>query len=129
MVIYQFVFFACYDLFDHVSLDRQSFMKAIAFVTILDIWVIAVIFMQLNLHYKALPLPPFSAVAVVCIALPFSSYYIFGYKDRWKEYAREFRRYSKKQLLVGRIAVAVLFLVMFAALSASLYQAQHRQLR
>lgn len=128
MVIYQFVFFACYDLFERVSMDSLSFVKTISFITALDFWIIATIFLQLKLHYHALQVPSYSVAVALSTSLSISSYYVFGYKDRWEEYAREFRRYSKKQLLIGRVAVFLAFPLAFVALLVSIHQAQQQNL-
>ena len=61
------------------------------------------------------------------LIMALANYFAFDRHDRWKKYAAEFKQYSKQELLIGRLLVALFVVLSFAALCMAIvrYQSVH----
>lgn len=74
-----------------------------------------------HVHWTANVMP---FVVLISVGLAVANYYAFDHRDRWKWYAQKFKRYSRKRILIGRLAVAGVTLIILSSVVLGLRQDQ-----
>lgn len=118
MTAYQFAFYTFYQLFEAVSLDKASVWKACVVISVIDIWIVGTIVEQLGLLDVVLRHTTLTLISGGVLG-SLLNYHVFYHDDRWKRYAKEFQKYSRRELIVGRILVGLFVVFCFAAVEVT----------
>jgi len=125
MRAYQFAFYTFYQLFEAMSLDspRWWVWKSTVVISVLEGMGLFAVYVEIgvinNVHWQYNIAPFFWPVGIGIVVL---NDYIFEYRDRWKQYAKEFQHYSRRKLLIGRLAVAGITILILGGVVLVLYQ-------
>ncbi len=117
--LYQYFFYKLYKSIEYTSVPKfWSEWKAIGLLILLEIWTINIIDVLFH-YFTGMAMSSTSGILenyqiFVIIFLVLINYYIFYYKDRWKEYILYFEDKSKSQYRYGGIIV---FIIVFLIIS------------
>jgi hypothetical protein len=116
MRAYQFTFYTFYTFFENWSPSKQALaFRASSVVIALETWLALSLWLLVALHYRKALWPPLPVVAILGLVILLADYLAFRRGDRWRSYAKEFDRWSKPALRLGRSIVAVTAVLIVAA--------------
>ncbi|MDD5152005.1 MAG: hypothetical protein PHC28_16250 [Flavobacterium sp.] len=115
--LYQYFFYKLYKSIEYTSVPKfWSEWKAIGLLILLEIWAINIVDVLFH-YFTGITMSSTSGILesyqiFVIIFLVLINYYIFYYKDRWKDYIIYFEDKSKSQYRYGGIIVfGIVFLI------------------
>lgn len=121
MTAYQFVFYTMYQACHWQVSDKFAEWKAGLVVGVLEMAIIISVVVETSVLLHANDLPPEGFLYVIALSVAAGIYYTFDRHDRWKVYAKEFERYTRRELFIGRVLVVLGVVLIVSALVFSLY--------
>jgi hypothetical protein len=119
--VYYLLFYKLYRLFKFLSEDGWADWKVVIVIQTLQLFVLAIVFLQIELITKSNVLPngnPKIWAIPLAIALAIFNYYIFLHQKAWKIYENEFKKYSKQK---NRVINLIVFCIVFGILSMLIF--------
>jgi len=119
MTAYQFAFYTLYQACHWNSSDKFSLWKAGNIITALEVCILLSIVAGVNIvrHTNYWPVGP---LIIAGLLLGVLTFHTFDYRDRWKPYAEEFRRYSATRLFVSRLLFVAVVVVIVSTVILTL---------
>lgn len=109
---YQFAFYTFYQLFFWFRpSERESAWKAGLVIMIVQLWIALIVLFSVGLLEHTGFWPPAWASGLFLLADAALVHYAFDRHERWTRYVHQFQHYSRRQLVVGRLIVAGMFLL------------------
>jgi len=122
---YYLLFYKLYQFFKSLSEDSFEEWKAGLVIQTLQIFILAIIWLQITIITKNDIIPntnPKIWIIPLALIIAILNYHVFLGKKLWKNYEMEFKNYSKKKNRVINFIVLFIIFGIFALLILSYYQ-------
>lgn len=124
---YHYTFYKLFNFYEKTPFWGAKWLsdwKALFSMMVLEIWLL----LSSLIYYKVYTKRDFIAenlmvpvLIIAAIIFSLVKYFVFEYQNKWKDYIREFNKYSKKKNRIGGIIVWAIILLIIANLIFAFY--------
>ncbi len=121
--LYYLLFYKLYCFGKSINEEGWEHWKALVAITVLQVILIIELLVWWTIITKiGLTIPKYSFAIPLGLAITIINYYALLHHDRWKKYAEEFKKHSKRKSIIISWLVFLFVLLILSSLIFSFYK-------